>query len=151
MTISGFFQFIIGFILGIIFFSAGIAGAAYFYFTKMAVNPAKPTFPAAKPETVPDKQTPSTQASSLFQTQAKTEPEKKDNLPPGAYRARVTWPSGLSLRSSPSKGARRIGGVAYNWEIIILGYSSDRQWQQILVPGSGQEGWVKAGNVVRIE
>jgi hypothetical protein len=159
MTISGFFQFIIGFILGIIFFSAGTLGAAYLFLTKMAVNPAKPTFPAEKQETVADhKPSPdstnnelSSSATNSSEPQTKPEPEKQDDLPPGAYRARVTWSSGLSLRAEPSKDAERIGGVEYNGELIILNYSDDRGWQRVRIPDSSQEGWVKAGNVERIE
>ena len=157
MTISGFFQFIIGFILGIIFFSTGIAGAAYLYFTTTGANPSKPTFPEEKQPKVAQEQPSSTSANKNDSSPAhssskpETKPEKKDNLPPGAYRAKVTWSTGLSLRSGPSKDAERIGGVEYDWEIIILGYSDDRQWQQVRMPGSGKEGWVKAGNVAKIE
>ena len=159
MTISSFFQFIIGFILGVIFFSTGIAGTAYLYLTITGANPAKPTFPEEKQKKVAEEQPPpssannnkSSQANSSSKSQSETKPEKQDDLPSGAYRAKVTWSTGLSLRSGPSTDAERIGGVEYDWEVIILGYSDDREWQQIRMPDSGQEGWVKAGNVAKIE
>jgi hypothetical protein len=85
--------------------------------------------------------------------QKKTEPETKpetEDLPAGAYQAKVTWSTGLSLRSEPSTDAERIGGVDYNAELIILSTSNDNQWQKVRVPSSGQEGWVKSGNVEKI-
>lgn len=159
MSISGFFQFIIGFILGVIFFSAGIAGGVYFFLTRMSANPTKPVFPEEKQEEV--KQEPlaktkidnsnSTPTKKTVETKPKQEEtkQKEEDLPPGAYRARVTWSDGLSLRAEPSQDAERIGGVGYNSELIIL-EERNREWQKIRVPGSGQEGWVKAGNVAKI-
>ncbi len=159
MSISGFFQFVIGFILGVIFFSAGIAGGAYFFLTKMSSNPTKPVFPEEKKEEVKSQPVAkaktennnSTPTNKTVETKPKPEETKKeeDKLPPGAYRARVTWPDGLSLRAEPTQNAERIGGVGYNSELIILEDTS-REWQKVRVPGSNQEGWVKAGNVAKI-
>jgi hypothetical protein len=67
-------------------------------------------------------------------------------LPPGAYKARVTWPEGLSLRDAPNLESNRIGGVAFNQEVFVLKLSDDQRWQQVRLADSEQEGWIKAGN-----
>lgn len=157
MNISSLFQFLLGFFLGIIIFTAGIAGGAYFFLTQVSGNPPKPTFSEEKPK----EEKPVSNSSKPVETTAKKPKEEKqtretakkeeEDLPPGAYRARVTWSTGLSVRSQPNTEAERIGGVGYNWEIIILKTSEDGQWQQVRIPSSGQEGWVKAGNVEKID
>jgi hypothetical protein len=77
--------------------------------------------------------------------------EKKPELPTGAYKAKVTWSSGLSLRAEPSVSSDRVGGIDYNTELIILSTSSDGQWQRVKVANGDQEGWIKAGNVKKSE
>ena len=159
MSISSLFQFIIGFFLGIIFFTAGIAGGAYLFLTRVSVTPDKHIFAEEKPapeKTQPAKVETKTETENKSQA-AQKEPEKttpeetKPDLPEGAYMARVTWSTGLSLRAEPSKDAQRIGGIGYNWEIIILSTSNDKRWQKVRIPSSGQEGWVKAGNVAKVD
>ncbi len=159
MSISGFFQFILGFILGVILLVAGSVGAAYYFFNRMASAPAKPVF---SEETLPESEleTPSAEATSASETSSAqpkivTTPEpkseeKEEKLPAGAYRATVTWPNGLSLRAQPSLDAERLGGIDYNTEVVILGYSDDKVWQQIRL-GNGDKAWIKAGNVEKID
>ena len=153
MNISSLFQFLIGFFLGIILFTAGIAGGAYIFLTQVSGNPPKPSFPE---ETSPvEEKSPSQTATTATKPEEKetteTVKEETEDLPEGAYRAKVTWSTGLSLRSQPSPDAERVGGVGYNWELIILKTSEDGQWQQVRIPSSGEEGWVKAGNIEKIE
>jgi uncharacterized protein YgiM (DUF1202 family) len=76
-------------------------------------------------------------------------PEKP--LPPGAYKARVTWSEGLSLRDAPGSEAARIGGVTFNQEVFVLKESDDQRWQQVRLAQGEQEGWIKAGNIERID
>lgn len=151
MSISSFFQFMIGFIAGTILFSLGIGGGVYLFLSKMSTNPSLPVFSEEKEE---DSQVAKTIENDNSTTDNNNTDTKISNLnedlPSGAYRARVTWSTGLSLRAKPDKNAERVGGVGYNWELIILGYSNDKQWQQVRIPSSGQEGWVKAGNVEKI-
>lgn len=159
VNMSGFLQFIIGFILGIIFFTAGIAGGAYLFLTKVAVNPTKPVFseekatqPPAKPVDGDNNQTAPSSTTNNTETSTPTNEEPtEEKLPEGAYRAKVIWDTGLSLRANPSKDAERIGGVGYNSELIVLSLSDDKNWQKVRIPSSGQEGWIKAGNVEKIE
>lgn len=154
MNISSLFQFLIGFFLGIILFTAGIAGGAYFFLTQVSGNPPKPSFPektSPVEEKSPSNQTETTATKPEEKKETtETVAEETEDLPEGAYRARVTWSTGLSVRSQPSPDAERVGGVGYNWEIIILSSSSDGDWQKIRIPSSGEEGWVKAGNIEKI-
>lgn len=72
-------------------------------------------------------------------------------LEPGTYKARVTWQQGLSLRAEPNQNAERTGGLDYNQQIIVLEESADRNWQKVRLADGEQEGWVKAGNIERIQ
>lgn len=153
MKLSSLFQFTIGFIIGVSLLAGGAAGAAYLYFVRTTFTPPKPTFSEAEAvqqspivAPAPAKEEEETAAASDNENEAPTETVKEE-LPPGAYRARVTWPEGLSLRAEPTLEAERTGGIGYNWEILVLEVSSDNQWQKVRIPSSGQEGWVKAGNV----
>lgn len=152
MSISGFFQLIIGFLLGSTLFAAGVAGGLYLFFGGMSQSPAKPVFSEEKPAVVTDNKPLSTQengdkTNNTMETE-KPNPVESEKLPEGAYLARVIWKEGLKLRAEPSKDAERVGGVEYNWELIIL--SENGEWQKVRIPSSGQEGWIKAGNVEKI-
>lgn len=153
MSISGFFQFIFGFILGVILLVSGSVGAAYYFFNRMASAPPKPVFsetiPAPPIEETPEPVEEEAVAEGT-ETEEEEEEEKEDEIPPGAYEAKVTWSSGLSLRSEPDLSASRIGGVAYNEEILILSETDDGVWQKARTK-SGQEAWIKAGNVERLD
>ena len=161
MKLSVLIQFLLGFLIGVTLLVAGAAGAAYLMFVRTAIAPPKPDFSEAQAV----KQSPA-EASTTTNTEeqaaptpnpeeAATAPDPEEaptdtsepELPPGAYRARVSWPQGLSLRAEPTLESERVGGIGYNWEVLILEESSDKQWQKVQVPSSGQEGWVKAGNV----
>ena len=171
--LSATVQFILGFALGIGLI-AGISGMALFaYYKKMSVLPQKPLFPESKvlPESKPDPIESSTDIEPLEsntipdeeetevveeakEPQAVTEEPKpaskpEPKLPPNAYRATVTWPQGLSLRAEPNINAGRVGGIEAKANIIILEDSADGKWQRVRLPWSGQEGWVKAGNIKR--
>ncbi|NEP09850.1 MAG: SH3 domain-containing protein [Symploca sp. SIO2C1] len=154
MSLSGVAQFIIGFFLGIsLLVGAGVA-AGYYFFTKLSDTPEKPIFPEEKPKPSPSAKTatsPKASPSPLDKKPAPTPTESpKKKLEPGAYKATVTWPEGLSLRDKPSANANRIGGIAYNQEIIILKDSDDKLWQKVRLPDTSQEGWVRAGNVKKV-
>ena len=163
MSISTIFQFVIGFILGIVFFTAGITGATYLFLTKVNSNPQKHIFPEeklspkeTKTTTTAKKQSQPDQTATVEDNKTKTTKTSvkkqldQEELPPGAYLARVTWSTGLSLRAEPSKDAQRVGGVGYKTKIIILSTSDDGRWQKIRIPSSGKEAWVKAGNVAKV-
>ena len=158
--LSGVFQFLLGFFLGIFLLVGGTASLAYVVFSRMSANPEKPTFAEEKPPetTAKAESKPATQAETKTESVeevAATEPvieeEETEELPDGAYRAKVTWSTGLSLRSQPASDADRVGGVGYDAELIILKTTTDGDWQQVRLPRSQQQGWGKAGNVQKIE
>ncbi|MDJ0509291.1 MAG: SH3 domain-containing protein [Crocosphaera sp.] len=153
--LSGLFQFLLGFFLGIFLLVGGTASLAYVVFSRMSVNPERPMFAEEKPteETAKTETEPTAtgKASPQSVEEVAVKETVKEDLPNGAYRAKVTWSTGLSLRSQPDSEAERIGGVEYNSALIVLKTSADGDWQQVRLPGSQQQGWVKAGNVVKVE
>lgn len=162
--LSSTVQFILGFVLGISLI-AGLSGTVIFaYYKKMSTLPKKPAFPEVPVQPSASKDTqPSTSIEPLEsksdmveeseklaqEKETKLESQPESELPPNAYRAEVTWPEGLSLRAEPDVNADRIGGVDFEENIIIIEDSADGKWQRVRVPGSEQEGWVKAGNTKR--
>lgn len=158
--ISHTFQFILGFLIGVAFIAGSAVGVAYYYFTKVSSSiPEKPLYPEeSTTATVAQTQPAEDENKSQLDTESlsNTEPSEPitesvtEAIPPNAYYANVTWSEGLSLRAEPSMDADRIGGVGYNARILILEDSADQQWQKVRIPGSEQEGWVKAGNIKRV-
>lgn len=167
MKLSPLFQFILGFILGVAILAVGATGLGFLFFARMASSPPKPVFSEEKKEETKvvrqetsEKKVTSDKPETSEGEKGKTEEEKKEEesteakeeeLPAGAYKARVTWSEGLSLRAEPALEAERIGGVGYNSELIILDQSSDQKWQKVRLPDSDREGWIKAGNVRKVE
>ncbi|NBD33498.1 MAG: SH3 domain-containing protein [Cyanobacteria bacterium] len=160
MSISGLVQFILGFFLGVFMLTGAGAAAAYFFLNRMSDAPPEPVF-SEKETSEPKKQEQASSSNHSEQTETTTsntptepepEPEEPETLAERfgeqAYEARVTWPNGLSLRSSPSLDASRVGGVYYQDKLVIIETQGD--WQRVYVPESGQQAWVKAGNVEKI-
>ncbi|MBG1243836.1 SH3 domain-containing protein [Nostoc sp. NZL] len=157
--LSGLTKFILGFFLAIAVLIGGGAAIALYFMNRTGIPPAKPVYsndsPSVKAQ-APKATTPGTQAqSSPSSTSTPTESPKATPsakpLPSGAYRGRVSWAEGLSLRSQPNQEAERIGGVAFNQKIIVLEESEDKSWQKIRLEDSEQEGWVKAGNTEKVD
>lgn len=166
--IIGLLQFILGFVVGVLILAGGAVGAGYYFLSQMASAPPKPTFNQEKTtssetnnskETKENKETNNSKETKENQTEKPTPkasptssptptPEKEEKLPEGAYNARVTWSSGLTVRSEPSVGGSRTGGLSYNEQIIIL--EEKEGWQKIRT-SSGVEGWVKSGNTNKID
>ena len=156
MSISSFFQFIFGFILGVLLLISGSVGAAYYFFNRMASAPPKPVFSETIPAPPVEEEAPeepveeeTVAAEPEATEEVEAEEEEEDEIPAGAYKARVTWSSGLSLRAEPDINASRVGGVDYNEEVLILSESNDGVWQKARTQG-GQEAWIKSGNVEKL-
>jgi Bacterial SH3 domain len=157
---SNLLKFILGFTLAIVILAGSGVATALYLMNRVAVLPSKPIFDndapdvkaqAPKPEATGGKSSPSPspQASAEAKPKPTTSPDKaetSEELPPGAYKARVSWSQGLSLRSEPKADSGRAGGVGFNAKIIVLEESPDKTWQKIRLEDSKQEGWVKAGN-----
>lgn len=158
--LSNLTKFILGFFLAIaVLIGSGVAVALYFM-NRTGIPPAKPVFsndsPAVKaqaPKTTQaggGKPTLTPPSSTSTPTESPKATPSPKPLPSGAYRGRVSWAEGLSLRSQPNQEAERIGGVGFNEKIIVLEQSEDKSWQKIRLEGSEQEGWVKAGNTEKV-
>jgi outer membrane biosynthesis protein TonB len=172
-SFSVLLQFILGFFVGILLLVSGTTALAYVVFYRLNTSPPKPIFVEETPKKsektskIKSKTQQKTkkseeksqekiaaqqpQASPGIEEEKKEKEEKKEDLPSGAYKASVIWPSGLSLRAEPDQDAQRIGGIDYEAELIILKTSLDGDWQNVRLSQNGQEGWVKAGNVQKIE
>lgn len=168
---SGLLQFILGFFLGITILVGLTSVLGYLMFSRLAATPNKPVFSeenkskvkattpdkkasdksAAKPEVSPSPKAAAESPSPEVSPSPSPSPEAKEDLPKGAYKAKVTWSGGLSLRSNPSKDSERISGVDYDQELIILETSADGVWAKVRSVDGGQEGWVKVGNFKKTE
>ncbi|MEH2116188.1 SH3 domain-containing protein [Nostoc sp.] len=166
--LSGFTKFILGFFLAIAVLIGGGVAVALYFMNRTGVPPAKPIFSndspsvkaqapkateprGSKPTLKPETQAKSSPISTPTPTESPKATSSPKPLPAGAYRGRVSWAEGLSLRSQPNQEAEKIGGVGFNQKIIILEESDDKSWQKIRLEGSEQEGWVKAGNTEKID
>ncbi|MFH7024516.1 MAG: SH3 domain-containing protein [Heteroscytonema crispum UTEX LB 1556] len=161
--ISNLLKFILGIILAIAVLIGGGVAAALYFINRSAIPPAKPVFandePAVKAQAAkspaPGASPSPTPVASATPTPKPTKSSAKANankpLPDGAYKARVTWPQGLSLRKEPTQDTERVGGVGFNQKVIVLEQSQDQVWQKIRLENGQQEGWVKAGNTKRAD
>ncbi|MEH2139568.1 SH3 domain-containing protein [Nostoc sp.] len=164
--LSGVTKFLLGFFLAIAVLVGGGVAVALYFMNRTGIPPAKPVFSndspsvkaqapkgtqpgEGKPSLTPGISTKSSPTSTPTES-PKATPSPKP-LPSGAYRGRVSWAEGLSLRSQPNQEAEKIGGVTFNQKIIILSESEDKAWQKIRLEGSEQEGWVKAGNTEKVD
>lgn len=158
MILSGITKFLIGFLLAIAILIGGGVGAALYFMSRASTYPPKPVFVNDLP-TVKRQHPPAATSKSRTQptTKASSKPTPKQTPTPskpleaGAYKARITWSGGLSLRSKPQQDAELIDGLSYNQEIVILAESPDKSWQKIRLENGQQQGWIKAGNVQRIK
>ena len=167
MNCVGLIKFITGIFLALALLFIGGAAAARYLITRLTAPPPKPVF--AEEQTIQESESTlsdesSTQEDSITGEQATaigveemppqpqevfTEPEvpeAPENVSSERPNARITQPIGMVLRQGPNQDTTQIGGLYYNDEIIMLGESADGQWQNVRLPGSGVEGWIKAGN-----
>lgn len=151
---GGFVNFVVGFILAIALLTGGVFLAARYVITKLTAPPPRPTFandaPARGKATPATPRSTATVSSQAPASPSTATPSPKPALAPGTYQAKVTQSVGLVLRDAPSADASRIGGIEYNTQVIVLEESPDKLWQRVRVEGGEQEGWVKGGNVERI-
>ncbi|MCC5659671.1 SH3 domain-containing protein [Nostoc sp. XA010] len=166
--LSGFIKFILGFFLAIAVLIGGGVAIGLYFFNRTGIPPAKPVFSndspsvkaqapkatqpgGAKPTLTPGTKAESSPNPNSTPTESPKATPSPKPLPSGAYRGRVSWREGLSLRSQPNQEAEKIGGVTFNQKIIILEENQDKSWQKIRLEGSEQEGWVKAGNTQKVD
>ncbi|MCG6136971.1 MAG: SH3 domain-containing protein [Nostoc sp. LLA-1] len=152
--LSGLLKFILGVFLAMaVLLGSGVAVALYFM-NRSSTPPPRPLFANDTPSLgiaapkATEVQASPTPPPTATPTPTPT-PTPTETLPPGAYRGRVTWSQGLSVRAEPNQDAQRVAGAAFDEEVIILEESPDKSWQKIRLQGQ-QEGWVRTGNTQRI-
>ncbi len=155
MSLSGLAKFVVGFLAGVVLLLLGSVAAGFFLFSTLSATPPKPVFPEEEqPKKLASINTKSstvaaTNSKLVSTTVASASPSASPE--PGAYKARVKWQSGLSMRSEASYESSKVGGVAYNQEVVVIQDSDDKQWQKVRVVETNEEGWVKAGNLERAD
>ena len=153
MSLSGLAKFVVGFLAGIVLLLLGSAAAGLFLFSTLSATPPRPVFPEEKQQkkvtniNTKSSTVAATNSKLVSSTQVSPSPSQETQLEPGAYKARVKWESGLSMRSEANFESSKVGGVAYNQEVVVLQDSDDKQWQKVRVVQTNEEGWVKAGNL----
>lgn len=150
MKWSSIAKFLLGSILGIALLSIGGLAMGYYFMTRLTQAPPKPIFANDVQPTENPAQSTADSADATAANSAPTPTSSTSPLEPGTYRVQVVYAGGLLLRDSPSVEANQIGGVAYNQQVVVLEESADQIWQRVRLE-SGEEGWVKAGNVERTE
>jgi hypothetical protein len=150
MKFSRFLQIFLGVSLAFSIVIGGGAAIAVLMMSKLFGTPPKPMFtndyPPKKPAT-PKIATAKPSPKPTPKASPTPTSSAKPSLEPGAFEGRVTWPEGLSLRDSPTYEAGTVGGLDYNTPVVVLEESPDGVWQKIRLSGTGEEGWIKAGNV----
>ena len=157
MNWFGLARFFIGLILALSVLIGGSVATGLYLMSKVTAPPPKPVFANDK-ASVKAYRSPDSKATERaavndakpIATPTLSETPSLQPLEPGAYRARVSWPQGLSLRSAPSLDAERIGGIDYNQQIVVLEENPDKSWQRIRLEDNKQ-GWIKAGNTERLK
>jgi len=157
--LSGLLQFMVGFVMGVAILVGGATAVAYMLLSGMNSNPPKPVFTEEKKEETKEekaakpqaevKESPTAAPAPKVAPKPSPEVRKKETTSEG-YQARVTWQNGLSLRSQPTTESTRLGGLDYNTKVSVVGTSSDGQWHRVRL-SDGREGWIKAGNISRVQ
>lgn len=151
MSFSGIVKFLIGFVIAIgLLGGASVAGALYFV-TKLTAPPEKPLFANERNANKIKPVVASTPTATQVSTNTPTTQPSEKSLEPGAYKGQVIWSTGLSIRNNPAADSERIGSVLYNQIVVVLSESDDKRWVKIRSEDGSSEGWVKAGNIKRVE
>ncbi|MFM7220657.1 MAG: SH3 domain-containing protein [Nodosilinea sp.] len=155
-------KLILGMALALVLLTlAGVVTARYLM-GRLAVLPAKPLYGDEQP-TPPPAAAPPTAAAPPVITPEPAPPTPAVTPPPaapgaevppaaaGSYEAVITQPIGLVLREGPGTDRPQLGGLDYNQAVVVLEEPTDQPWVKVRVAATGQEGWVKAGNLRRRE
>ena len=159
MTLAGVAKFVLGVSLAIALTLGGGVLIGLYFMYRVTTHPPKPVFPnekvAAKAKKSPQVTTTASPTGATppkpSETPKSSETTAAKPLPPGTYKARVNWSQGLSLRGEPNTQAERVGGLEYNQQVIVLEESADKNWQKVRLADGELEGWIKAGNIERIQ
>ena len=147
----GLSKFVLGIILAMLIMTLAGASMVRYFMARSAETPDRPIYENDSPEDRPVNTEPTANAD-LDEPEPEVEPElapepepelEPDLDPEDGYRAYVTQPVGLILRSGPGTDYRNIGGIGYQESITVIGEESG--WLNIAL-SNGEEGWIKDGN-----
>jgi hypothetical protein len=151
--LSQLLQLFLGSFLGLGLIGAVVAAGLFIMVQQLTARPPKPVYDNDDPNfSARPKPSPSSIASPTASGSGAESPSPSPSsspLPEGSYRATVSYSEGLSIRDAPD--GNRTGGLDYNEEIVVLEESSDKLWLKIRSERTQVEGWIKAGNVSKIE
>lgn len=139
-------QVFLGSTLGIAILLGGAVGVGFLLVRQFSALPPRPVFENDFPSP-----SPSAVVASPTLTPTPTPVPSPAELEPGAYRAVVAYPSGLAVRELPSVEANQVGGVDFQQRVVVLETSGDQDWQRIRTESGELQGWVKAGNIEKLE
>jgi hypothetical protein len=164
MRMSGCLRVVVGIFVAVALLGAGGYVIANYYIQKYGTPPKKPVFAeeystpfAAMQTRAPNPPKPSITpkaGASIAPAAPKTptaSPTPTPSEPPKGDLAKVVWPQGLLLRDQPGYESGQSGGVDFNTQVYILETSPDQVWQKVQVRGKSLQGWVKAGNLEKID
>jgi len=157
-------KLILGMGLALVLLTLASVVTARYLMGRLAVLPAKPLYGDEQPTPPPTTAT-STAAAPPVMTPEPALPTLVVTPPPapvapgpevpaapdGGYEAVITQPIGLVLREGPGTDRPQLGGLDYNQAVVVLEEPTDQPWVKVRVTATGQEGWVKAGNLRRRE
>ncbi|MEB3312594.1 MAG: SH3 domain-containing protein [Cyanobacteriota bacterium] len=149
-------KLILGIVLALVLVSlAGVVTARYLM-GRLAVLPAKPLYgdeQAPVTTTTPNPSPPVITPAPAPEVTPPPNPVAPSAdapaVPADSYEAVVNQPIGLVLREGPGTDRPQLGGLDYNQTVVVLDEPTDQPWVKVRVTATGQEGWVKAGNLRR--
>lgn len=135
MKWSRLFQVLLGSSLGLVIVVAALGGIGYLLTKQWSRLPPRPVFENERP-TSPTAPSATSQSASPATS---------------SYKATVNFPEGLIVRDAPDPAASEISGVDFQQIVVVLAESADKQWQKIRSESGEVEGWVRSGNVERLQ
>jgi hypothetical protein len=128
MSVSRFFQSVIGITVGLVTVLATLGALGFLVLNGLSRNPAKPKFPDVTQD-----------ASPIARPSS--------NILPAV----VTYQGGLVVREKPQSSAKALATLDLDETVMVVGKSDDGQWQEVRSEGRGVSGWVAVGNVKTVQ
>ena len=148
----GLTKFVLGVAISLLVISLAGAATARYFLTQLSSVPERPVYEndvATKPADDPSNAEAAPQADSAKPAE-QPQPNETNNAvdTETLYQVKVTYGTGLLIRSGPGNEYGSIGGVDYDEIVDVLEESGDR-WLKIRF--DGLEGWVRGkGNTQRL-
>ena len=141
----GLIKFIAGVAIALLVISLAGAATARYFLTQLSTLPERPVYDNdAPPKTAAAAPPAAEPASAAPEAAEPEEPEESEVL----YQVKVTYGSGLLMRSGPGNEHATVGGIDYDESVDVYAESGER-WLKVRF--DGVEGWIKGkGNTQRL-